>query len=211
MDTDTINNTITIAIELKGIKTKALDMLKIGEELLIKGPFWNGTLGLKNIYKIKNSECLIVARGIGQAPMIPVLKHLNSSGNNVTVILDNSPYNSSFVNKYLEKYANKIIQCNTIDNGKITEAFNTTLNDLIINNNIELVHCDAADILNYELMKVVESINKDIKYSCCNNAKMCCGEGVCGGCTRVNDDLKLRRLCKMQTEPKYVFEGRRIF
>jgi len=211
LDTDTRNNTITIAIELKGTKTKALDLLKLGDGLLIKGPFWNGTLGLKNIYKIKNSKCLIVARGIGQAPMIPVLKHLYSNNNEVIVVLDNSPYSNSFVNEYLEKYASKIVHCNTIVNGRITEKFNKILKDLISNNDISLIHCDAADVLNYELMKIVEDIDKSIKYSCCNNAKMCCGEGVCGCCTRINNDLKLRRLCKMQTEPKYVLEGRRMF
>jgi len=211
MDADTTNNTLTIAIELKGTKTKALDMLEVGGEMLIKGPFWNGTLGLKNIYTIKNSKCLIVARGIGQAPMIPVLKHLHSNNNEIIVVLDNSPYENSFVNEYLENYASKVVMCNTIASGIITEEFNFILDDLISNNNISLVHCDAADVLNYELMKVVEGIDKNIKYSCCNNTKMCCGEGVCGCCTRINNDLKLRRLCKMQTEPKYVLEGRRIF
>ncbi|WP_312884148.1 sulfide/dihydroorotate dehydrogenase-like FAD/NAD-binding protein [Clostridium psychrophilum] len=211
MDTDTKNNTLTIAIELKGAKTKALDVLKVGDELLVKGPFWNGTLGLKNIYKLINSKCLIVARGIGQAPMIPVIKHLHSNNNEIIVVLDNSPYKSSFINEYLKKYAAKVIQCNTIEDGRITSEFNAIINDLTSNSDIDLVHCDAADVLNYELMKAVEKIDKNINYSCCNNAKMCCGEGVCGCCTRINNDLKLRRLCKMQTEPKYVLEGRRIF
>jgi len=211
LDTDTKNNTITIAIEIKGVKTKALDVLEIGEQLLVKGPFWNGTMGLKNIYETKNSKCLIVARGIGQAPMIPILKHLHSNNNEIIVVLDNSPFKNSFIIEYLQKYASKVIECTIIDNGKITEGASDILKDIISNNDITLVNCDAADILNYELMKVVEDINKNIKYSCCNNAKMCCGEGVCGCCTRVNNDLKLRRLCKMQTEPKYVLEGRRIF
>ncbi|MBU3214161.1 sulfide/dihydroorotate dehydrogenase-like FAD/NAD-binding protein [Clostridium estertheticum] len=212
MDTDTTNNTISIAIELKGAKTKALDTLKIGDELLIKGPFWNGTLGLKNINGIKNSKCLIVARGIGQAPMIPVLKHLHANNNEIIVVIDNSPYKNSFACEYIKKYASKVIECNIIAaNGIMTEKFNNLLKELTINNDISLVHCDAVDILNYELMKSVEYIDKNIKYSCCNNAKMCCGEGVCGCCTRTNNDLKLRRLCKMQTEPKYVLEGRRTF
>ncbi|WP_291634613.1 sulfide/dihydroorotate dehydrogenase-like FAD/NAD-binding protein [Clostridium sp.] len=211
MDTDTRNNTITIAIELKGAKTKALDMLTLGEMMLVKAPFWNGILGLKNIYETKNSKCLIVARGIGQAPMIPPLKQLYANNNEIIVVLDNSPYENGFVDEYLEKYASKVIKCNTICRGIITEEFNNILNDLINKNDIRLVHCDAADVLNYELMKVVDEIDKNIKYSCCNNAKMCCGEGICGCCTRKNNDRKLRRLCKMQTEPKYVLEGRRIF
>jgi dihydroorotate dehydrogenase electron transfer subunit len=211
MDTDTRNNTITIAIELKGVKTKALDLLNEGEEMLVKAPFWNGILGLQNIYTIKNSKCLIVARGIGQAPMIPALKHLYSNNNEIIVVLDNTPYKNSFVSEYLDKYALKTIEVNTICRGRITEEFNNILNEIIKDNDIRLVHCDAADILNYEMMKTVENIDENIKFSCCNNSKMSCGEGVCGCCTRKNNDRKLRRLCKMQTEPKYVLEGRRIF
>jgi len=60
-------------------------------------------------------------------------------------------------------------------------------------------------------MKIIEGHDKNIKFSCCNNEKMCCGEGVCGACTIMNNDEKLRRLCKIQTEPKHILEGRRMF
>ncbi|MEK6266832.1 MAG: sulfide/dihydroorotate dehydrogenase-like FAD/NAD-binding protein [Clostridium sp.] len=211
MDTDTRNNAITIAIELKGVKTKALDLLNIGDDMIVKGPFWNGILGLQKIYALKNSKCLIVARGIGQAPMIQPLKHLHSNNNGVIVVLDNAPYKNSFVSAYLDKYASQTIQVKTLGLGRITDEFDNILRGIIRDNDISLVHSDAADILNYELMKTVENIDKNIEFSCCNNSKMSCGEGVCGCCTRINDDCKLRRLCKMQTEPKYVLEGRRVF
>jgi NAD(P)H-flavin reductase len=53
MDVDLQENTIKIAIEIKGTKTKKLDELKEDEDVLVKGPFWNGVLGLNIYTKVK--------------------------------------------------------------------------------------------------------------------------------------------------------------
>ncbi|KYH35733.1 dihydroorotate dehydrogenase B (NAD(+)), electron transfer subunit [Clostridium tepidiprofundi DSM 19306] len=230
MDADIQNSSLTFAIELKGIKTKKVNELKIQDELLVKGPFWNGVLGLRNINNVKNSVCLTIARGIGQAPLVPVLKKLYKNNNKIISILDKGNYNDNFIYEYLLNYDCEIIHCNTFENGKLTTEFKELLIDILLKNNIKLVHCSAADILNYNVMKIVENVseslyavdlnnineimsksNPSIKFTCCNNAKMSCGEGICGCCTRKNKDHKLRRMCKMQTDPKYVLEGRRLF
>lgn len=212
MSRDGENNVITLAVEIKGLKTKAFKDLKAGDEIMVKGPFWNGILGLKSIMECKNSSCLLVSRGIGQAPMVPVMEKLKNNNNKVIVILDKEPLMNSFIKDELSKYADEIIECSTIGNGGVLkEEFRNALWQVMYSNDISLVHSDGADILNYQVMKIVEAVNGKIKFSCSNNEKMCCGEGVCGCCTLTNNDEKLRRLCKMQTEPKYVFEGRRLF
>ena len=67
----------------------------------------------------------------------------------------------------------------------------------------------GADILTYTLLDFLDSTgNRDIKVSCCNNAKMCCGEGVCGSCTARFSGHKVKRLCKVQADPRNIFEGR---
>lgn len=217
MDTDKEKNTFTIAIEIKGIKTKTVDLLNQNDNLLVKGPFWNGILGLRHVYRCKNSTCVLIARGIGQAPMIPVLKKLYANGNKIITIVDKARNENTFIDKYLEKYNCEVLHCNTFVLGKTTIEFKELLIDLLLKEDATLVHCDGADILNYQVMKIVEKVNESkvdapkIEYACCNNAKMCCGEGVCGCCTRKNNDHKLRRLCKEQTDPKFVLEGRRLF
>lgn len=241
MDVDVLNNTISVAIEEKGVKSKKIDELNENDTIIVKGPFWNGVLGLHHINSCKNNTCLAIARGIGQAPLVPVLKKLYNNGNRIITILDKASYNDNFIYEYLIKFNCEVIHCNTFEKGKLTKEFKQLLIDTLLKENVRLVHCSAADILNYNVMKIVEGVseslnnsnlignhfinpNKDriekindlriegsIDFTCCNNAKMCCGEGVCGCCTRKNKDHKLRRMCKMQTDPKYVLEGRRLF
>ncbi|MEG2353730.1 MAG: sulfide/dihydroorotate dehydrogenase-like FAD/NAD-binding protein [Clostridium sp.] len=220
MDIDLENSTMTLAIELKGIKTIDLSKLEVDDIVVVKGPFWNGILGLRHLKNLVNNVCLLVCRGIGQAPMIPVLKHLHENGNKVIVLNDKANIKGKLIDGYLEKYAYKVYSCNCLEKGKLTKSFKELFIDQVISLYPAVIHCDGADILNYEVMELLEKIKeslksagveKPLKYSCCNNTKMCCGEGVCGACTRKNNDRKLRRLCKMQTDPKYVLEGRRLF
>ena len=207
MDIDIDENILKIAIELKGIKTKMINTLAEGEKILIKGPFWNGDLGIKNIEKSKEGVSLLIARGIGQATMIPVLKNLSVAGNKSIVILDKANYKDVFINEYLELYNSTVIYCNTLKDGELSEKLKETVDNIIKDENLNLIYCAGPDILNF---KVLEHIDDRVDFSCCNNAKMCCGEGVCGVCTTRFGGHKLKRLCKSQIDPKYLFAGRRL-
>lgn len=201
---------ITLAIELKGVKTKALAKIEKNDNILIKGPFWNGILGLKHITNCKNKNCLLIIRGIGQAPAVPVLETLKKNNNRIIVLIDKAPFDEIFIDKELLKYADRVEESKTLVlGGLLNGTFKNNLEKILTEEKINLVHCDGADILNYQVMKIVDAHNPNIEFSCSNNEKMCCGEGVCGCCTLINNDEKLRRLCKMQTDPKYIFEGRR--
>ncbi len=207
MDIDVEENLLIVAIEIKGIKTKSINSLNNGDNILVRGPYWNGDLGLRNIYKSKEGTSVIIARGIGQAPMVPVLKKLYSNGNKIIVVMDKANYKSSFVKKYLELCNCTVISCNTLQSGAISEELKNTIEGLIDNENINLIHCSGPDILNY---KVLEYIGSRVDFSCCNNAKMCCGEGICGACSTRFKGHRVKKLCKAQIDPKYIFEGRRF-
>jgi NAD(P)H-flavin reductase len=207
MDTNLEENWIKLAIELKGIKTKNIDKVNEGENMCIRAPFWNGIFGLRNLYNSKNGTSVIVARGIGQAPMVPVLKKLYSNGNKLIVILDKANYKSNFVQQYLKEFQCEVIECNTLENGELSLELKNILSEILGKEKINLVHCDGADILN---LKIDEFIQDSAKVSCCNNARMCCGEGVCGSCSARFKGHVVKRLCKVQTEPRNLFEGRRF-
>ncbi len=211
MESDTGDDIITIVIEMKGLKTKTLQTVQVGDTVLIKGPFWNGILGLNSILNAKRKNCLLICRGIGQAPMVPVMNKLYRNDNKLIVLLDKGLTEKVFIEQELERYNAKVIEIdNIIQNGILIPKCRKLIEETIIKDNIDLVHCDTTDIISYQVMKIVEAFQRDLSFSCSNNEKMCCGEGVCGCCTIMNNDEKLRRLCKMQTEPKFVFEGRRL-
>lgn len=207
MEVNTEENWVKVAIEIKGIKTKSIDKINEGENMLIRAPFWNGVLGLRSLYTVKDGTSLVVARGIGMAPMIPVLRKLYSSGNRIITIIDKANYEDIFVRNYLNCYDCRVIECPTLNKGELSEELKRYLTELIGEEKLNLVHCDGADIL---IFKMMEFLQDRVRFSSCNNAKMCCGEGVCGTCSVRYKGHVVKRLCKVQSEPKNLFEGRRL-
>jgi len=207
MEADTEENKLKIAIEKRGIKTKTICELNEGDGLLIRAPFWNGALGLKNIYNAKGGTSLIICRGIGIAPGIPVIKKLHSNGNKIITILDSTPFKNIFGVEYLNMFKADVYNCETLYQGSLSEEFKKLIISILNTENINLIHCGGPDILIYELLNFIDD---SVKFSCCNNSKMCCGEGICGTCSTRYRKHVVKRLCKVQVDPKYIFKGRRL-
>lgn len=207
MEADTVENVLKFAIELRGVKTKSICKLNEDEKIFIRGPFWNGVLGLKNIYKAKDGVSIVIARGIGIAPAVPVLKKLYSNGNKVISIIDKTPFKNIFGKEYFQMCNSDILKCKMIEKGELSEEFKTLIEQILKVENINLIHCDGPDILIYKLL---EFIGDGINFSCCNNSKMCCGEGVCGACSTRYKNRVVKKLCKVQIDPKHVFKERRL-
>ncbi|MGG7212058.1 sulfide/dihydroorotate dehydrogenase-like FAD/NAD-binding protein [Clostridium nigeriense] len=204
-------NIVSIMIEIRGIKTKNLLEIKDGESITIRGPYWNGVFGLNNLNSQINNNVLVLARGIGMAPMIPVIRKLSINKNNINLILDNTPYKDNYVKEYLDEYAVKITNEILIDKGELSDESKVIIKNLINEKDIKYIHIAGADILTVKLIDYLNSLDrKDIKLSCCNNIKMCCGEGICGSCTVRFSGHRVKRFCKVQTDPRNVFEGRRF-
>ncbi|KOF56979.1 oxidoreductase [Clostridium sp. DMHC 10] len=206
MEANTKENSLKLAIEIKGIKTKTINELNEKDNILVRGPYWNGVLGIKSINSLKDGCALIVARGIGEAPMVPVMKKLYSNGNKILIIIDSANINDNFVKEYLEKCDAEIFYCNMLTKGELPYEFSTLLSECIKNKKVNLIHISGPDIL---INRVLNKIDDDIKVSSCNNAKMCCSEGVCGTCGVRYSGHKLKKLCKVQIDPRYLFKDRR--
>ena len=210
MDSDIENDVISVAVEIRGIKTNRLLNTKENENIVIRGPYWNGVFGLKNIDVQNNGKSLVLARGIGLAPMIPVIRRLESKGNKVTVALDKEPFNENFTKKFLVKYDIDIKEKNLLEKGKLSEYAKVIIKDAL-NDGVNYIHIAGADILTYNVIDYLDEIGRgDVALSCCNNFKMCCGEGICGACTARFSGHKVKRFCKNQADPRSVFEGRRF-
>ncbi len=211
MDCSTEENWIKVVVEIKGVKTTSLCTVKENDNVLVRGPYWNGIHGLKNIYNYKNGRVLVIMRGIGQAPALPVLKKLASKRNNnsIFIIMDEKLIEKNIIKEWTDKNKAEIYNCNILEKGCLTEDFLSLFKKLSTDENINLIHCAGPDVLSYRILENIDLMDLKIPFSCCNNSKMCCGEGICGSCTIKTNDHRLRRLCKLQTEPRYVLKGRR--
>ncbi|WP_194190409.1 sulfide/dihydroorotate dehydrogenase-like FAD/NAD-binding protein [Clostridium chrysemydis] len=209
METDKEKNTIKILIEIKGIKTKRiLNCLDKGE-IKIKAPYWNGIFGIDNIMSLKDSKAIIIAKSIGIAPIIPVIRKLKQNNNDVTVYVDISNEKYDFLEEIIKKYDCNLNKTTIMNNGSLTEEMRYILQDKI-NNNMDLIYTAGADILTKLIIDFIDKEEgRKIKLACCNNFKMCCGEGICGACTIRYKGGVVRRYCKEQVEPRELFEGRR--
>lgn len=207
MEANTSENILKIAIELRGIKTKCICKLKEDEKMLIRGPFWNGVLGLKSVYKAKEGVSILVSRGIGVAPAISVLKKLYANGNKVISIVDKTPFKNIFGKEYFDMCNSEIVQCKMLEGGELSDEFKTALEQILKVENVNLIHCDGPDILIYKLL---DFVGDSVNFSCCNNSKMCCGEGICGTCSTRYKNRVVKKLCKVQIDPKHVFKERRL-
>ncbi|WP_299997434.1 sulfide/dihydroorotate dehydrogenase-like FAD/NAD-binding protein [uncultured Clostridium sp.] len=211
LESDIETNIISIMIEVRGIKTKQLLNIKAGGNITIRGPYWNGVFGLKNIGKQKNNETLVIARGIGMAPMMPVIEKLIENGNSVTLLLDKQPFKDIYVSEWLDKLNIVPQEMNLIEKGQLSPEGKVAIKSIVKYNNISLIHIAGADILTYSVIDFLDSLERqDIDLSCCNNFKMCCGEGVCGSCTARFSGHRVKRFCKVQASPRGIFEGRRL-
>lgn len=211
MDSDIDNDILALAIEIRGIKTKKLLNTNANDILQIRGPYWNGVFGQKNIEKQVNNNVLVLARGIGMAPMIPVIRRLKNNNNNVDVYVDNGTFKEDFYNEYIEKYECEKKETTLLNKGELSEECKYIIKNSIKDKDIKLIHIAGADILTYKVIEFLDQLErKDILLSCCNNFKMCCGEGICGACTARFAGHKVKRFCKFQTDPRNIFEGRRL-
>lgn len=204
MEANIDKNTLKIAIKLNGTKTKSLFKLDEKNQVLVRGPFSNGIMGLSNVYGAKNGTSLIIARGIGVAPSIPVIKKLYSNNNKIISIVD-TQFDGNFSKKYFDDYSSDIVNCTTMKGENLTDKFKTILQDLLTTEDINIIHCGGPDILIY---KVLQFVDKSINFSCCNNSKMSCGEGICSSCTKHYKDDVVKRLCKVQMDPRDLFKDR---
>ena len=210
LESDSDKNIISLAIEIRGAKTKKLLGFKEGDNINIRAPYWNGVFGIKNIEKQKGTNCLVLGKGIGLAPMIPIIRRLKAQNCNVSVGIDYSSLGKEFISEFISKYNTKNSEISLLDKGELTKECKDLIKESL-DSGTTYIHTAGADILSLKVIEFLDSLNrKDVLLSCCNNFKMCCGEGICGACTARYKGHRVKRFCKVQTDPRSIFEERRL-
>ncbi|MGL6107388.1 2Fe-2S iron-sulfur cluster-binding protein [Romboutsia sp.] len=191
MDIDTENNILEVVIKARGIKTKTIINF---DEVYVKGPYYNGIFGIKEIKSTSNSNCLIILNGLSQVNSINIIKRLRENKNKVDIFINRNGI-------VIEDVVKKIIDLGgNIYNVDIVED-RSFISDYIKRNNIELVYSGGGNDFNKEIMNIVNMIDEELKLSVSNNNLICCGEGICGACA-ININGQKLKTCKSQIDSR---------
>lgn len=201
MQSDTSNGVITITYKAIGTKTKSLKNCK--DDILIKGPYWNGIYGLSNLKKVRYRNCLVVARGISQSPSLLAIEKLVKNNNRVTLVVDKGNVGEIFIYNLI-----KDMNINIHKEDLTGEKGKNLIRHILLNEDISLIYSAGSDLLHMDIIKIIDELALDPYLVVTNNNELCCGEGVCGGCTiRLKDGTRIKP-CKTQIDSRQIIERR---
>ena len=192
--------TIGMLIQITGIKTECFRDLKKGDSVYVRGPYYNGIQGRKAVALLHDSKAIVFCRGIGFIPSLHVIEVLRQNNNSVDVYLDEGKFSKQvlrFFRNLQEINVNEMRVCN--QKGELTDEFNQVVAKAG-HDGTELIHLGLSDhLLNKAIDKIKDADPMHrIHLSCINNAHICCGEGICGACTKNFGADHTVRLCKEQ-------------
>jgi len=186
---------ISIIVRIIGKGTELIRNMKKGE-INVLGPSGNGfTLELeKNV--------LVIGGGVGNAPLLFLLRELKAKKNKVTYIYSARSKNYIFMkNKYLELADQFTATTNDGSDGVMGIATDV-LTDIISAKGYDRIYCCGPDPM---MRKVVQLADADTPVEVSVENYFGCGVGLCVGCT-VDTVSGYRRACIDGP----VFDGRTI-
>ncbi|MEN2259538.1 2Fe-2S iron-sulfur cluster-binding protein [Paraclostridium benzoelyticum] len=187
MDIDVENEILKVIIKEVGHKTKSLLSF---DKVWVRGPYLNGVLGLKEFKLTTNSNVAVILSGLSQVNAPKIIKYILKNNNHVEVFVDTR-------RTILDEVIDKIKELNVNIHFINIKEDEELIKDYIRRNNVELVYSGGFNSFNKEIMKLVDSVDENIRFSIANNNLIVCGEGICGGCTVVING-KRTKSCKAQ-------------
>jgi ferredoxin--NADP+ reductase len=182
-DFDPQLGTVTLIFQEVGKSTKKMGMLEVGDGFdSLAGPLGHPT-------RIQNyGTVVLVAGGVGIAPLFPIVRSLKQSGNKVITILGARSQSLLFWQNRMAQFSDELILCT--DDGSFGRKALVTepLKEIIVTNNPKISHIWAIGPA-VMMKKVVETTRPyQIPTTVSLNTIMIDGTGMCGGCRVVMSD-----------------------
>jgi NAD(P)H-flavin reductase len=184
-----------IYLLVKSISVKTKLIAKAGEKLIVRGVYRNGIEGLSKIIgkfgKIQEKEkILVLTKGVGFAPGVNLLEWIGQE-TQIDFVIDVDKVCKELVWDYIKPSIN-----GKIEFVKFPELFENQgkgLKKLLQENKYDVVALLASDYYIEETKKL--ELGKTVLIHS-NNAHICCGEGICGACSRVDEYGNVYKMCK---------------
>lgn len=156
-----------ITVQKVGAATSALFDFRAGDSVGIRGPFGKG-------FDVREGNILLIAGGVGAAPVAPLAEKASSSGLDVTTLLGaKTKEELVFKKRFLAAGQLNI----ATDDG--TEGLHGYVTDLIEEpEKYDMIYCCGPEIM---MKKVLDKVPADkARFSLHRYIK--CGLGICGAC-----------------------------
>ena len=194
---------IGMTLLFRGVKTNQFKDLAEGDTLLLRGPFNNGLLGLQHLEAQQSSRCLILTKGIGLLPSVSAVMYLQSRHNETELYVDEGNFSPSILKFQLDLFELPYRPLTLLDDDSELSTSAKHLIRRFVTDGGSLIHVGASEYVIHQVAAYLQYIGSShVKLSACNNAKMCCGEGVCGACTEITADRRVIHHCKEQVKIK---------
>ena len=156
-----------ITVQKVGPATSALFELEECDSFGIRGPYGTG-------FEIKNGSIMLIAGGVGAAPLAPLAEKISSNGAKITTLLGARTGDELLFRERFESVGE--LKVATDDGSEGEHGYVTEL--LEAQENHDQIYCCGPEIMMKKVLDIVEpsrtqlSLHRYIK----------CGIGICGAC-----------------------------
>ncbi len=183
-----VGNKVEMLYEVVGKGTEILANIKNGEFIEVIGPLGNG-------FDIKNTDAVLVAGGMGVAPLIFLAQKLKQKKINGLVLIGGRSKEQILCEEEFKSLGFKVLTAADDGSegfkGRVTELLNRELLS-IDHHKFTIYSCGPKPMLK-ELQRISQEKNIEAQVSL--ESHMACGIGACLGCV-VNTKEGFKRVCK---------------
>ncbi|MGI6727194.1 MAG: hypothetical protein ACOX4P_01325 [Anaerovoracaceae bacterium] len=192
MKTDIEKGHITLAIKIISAKTKTLAEAEDG--LMVRGVYRNGILGISAIIgkHMIDQKILLITKGTGLASAILAADYLWRK-NRVDCVIDREKISEEMISDYMGEGDGIIKYMSLINKDEVKE-----LADLVDREQYDAVIMLMSDYFLKEIGTMIKELLPNARYAFSNNFHICCGEGICGACTTIDNNGDTIKMCKCQ-------------
>lgn len=181
------DNTLEFYYHIKGSGTKYISNLKSGDIINIQGPLGNGF-----DTNIENNNILLIAGGVGIAPMKLLIDKLLEKNNKITFIAGGSNSGSVSILNFFNFDSINTFICT--DDGSVGEKLNTVqkFRSILDYNKFDRVYTCGPTIMMNLVSKI--AIENNIECYASLENMMACGVNVCLGCS-IKTNIGQKKVC----------------
>lgn len=189
------NNKVQVVVESTGPKSKRL-LEAASKHILVRGPYYNGILGQPWIDNIDCGTIILVAGGMGQPPALPIAAKLKANKNDVMAIVAPGKVEKVFIDQELRQLGVAV----TVVDSMRRNGLRILRQWFDLDRKCDLVVSAGPDEQHYGVIGAMQAAGVNLPLAVTNNAKMCCGEGICGSCECETLNNQKLKICKVQTD-----------